>query len=475
VLAAITSCTNTSNASVMIAAGLLARNARRRGLAVKPWVKTSLSPGSRTVSDYLRDAGLMEDLEALGFHVVGFGCMTCIGSSGPLEPHVERLVDAGLVGAGVLSGNRNFEGRVNPKMAAGYLASPPLVVAYALLGTVTEDITQAPLGTDAAGNPVHLRDIWPDDAEVQAIIRSHVQPEFFARRNKTLWMGTHHWQKLAAQGSVQFDWEARSTYLLRPQYTRTITRALPDTSGIRGARAFLVFGDNVTTDHISPVGRIPPDSAAGKWLLERGEAREDLNQYSTRRSNHEVMLRGAFTTPHLRNLLPGDAHPAGRGAYAWDADRTTMLPVYDAAQTYIARGTPLVILAGINYGAGSSRDWAAKAPALLGVRAVVAKSFERIHRSNLIGMGIYPLEFASGHDAARYRLTGEETIDVAGLDGVRVGTNEIAVRVTRSNGNVEDMPATLRIDSAQELAYLRNRGVLPYVVRKVVAATRAAA
>ena len=471
VLAAITSCTNTSNANVMIAAGLLARNARKRGLKVKPWVKTSLSPGSRTVADYLRDAGLMEDLEALGFHVVGFGCMTCIGSSGTLEPNVETLVDRGLIGAGVLSGNRNFEGRVNPKMAAGYLASPPLVVAYALLGNVMRDIATTSLGEDAEGKPVFLRDLWPSDEEVRAIVRAHVQPKFFAERNKTLWLGTDHWQKLAAKGSVQFDWEPTSTYLRRPAYTTHIDRGLRSSLAIRGARPLMVLGDNVTTDHISPVGGIPADSVAGHWLLERGEAPQDLNQYSTRRSNHEVMLRGAFTTRNLRNLLLGDAHPAAGGAHAWTLDRTAMQPVYEAAQTYIAAKVPTIIFAGINYGAGSSRDWAAKAPALLGVRAVVAKSFERIHRSNPIGMGVFPLEIAQADATKPQRLTGQEPIDVEGLDDIGVGRNRVVLRI----GATDIIEATLRIDSEQELIYLRNGGILPYVIRKNVGVSQAAA
>jgi len=447
VLAAVTSCTNTSNPNLMIAAGLLARNARRRGLSVKPWVKTSLSPGSRTVADYLRDAGLMNDLESLGFHVVGFGCMTCIGSSGPLEPHVEAMVDAGLLGAGVLSGNRNFEGRVNPKMAVGYLASPPLVVAYALAGTVMRDIATAPLGADRNGQPVYLRDLWPGDAEIAAVLRRHVQPSVFVERNRTLWLGTHHWQKLSAQGSVRFAWEAESTYLRRPQYTLAIAPAAPATLTIRGARALMILADNVTTDHISPVGRISPESLAGRWLIERGEAPADLNQYSTRRSNHEVMLRGAFTTPNLRNLLLGDAHPVGRGAHAWTADRREIMPVFNAAQSYKDANIPLVVFAGTNYGAGSSRDWAAKAPALLGVRAVIAQSFERIHRSNLIGMGVFPLEFALGDGPARYPLTGEETITVNGLDAIRVGANVVPLEVVCADGRYIEVPTTLRIDS----------------------------
>jgi aconitate hydratase len=475
VLAAITSCTNTSNPKLMLAAGLLARKAHRRGLSVKPWVKTSLSPGSRTVADYLHDAGLMEDLEALGFHVVGFGCMTCIGSSGPLESHVETLVDAGLLGAGVLSGNRNFEGRVNPKMTAGYLASPPLVVAYALFGTVMHDIERTPIGIDTDGKPVYLRDLWPTEAEIDAAVRSHVQPEFFVQRNKTLWLGTHHWQKLAAKGSVQYPWEPRSTYLRRPAYTTTITRDAPRSLAIRGARALMVLGDNVTTDHISPVGRIPADSLAGQWLLARGEAPEDLNQYSTRRSNHEVMLRGAFTTRNLRNHILGEAHPTQGGAYAWTVDRSEIRPVYEAAQSYIAAGAPALLFAGINYGAGSSRDWAAKAPALLGVKAVVARSFERIHRSNLIGMGVFPLEFAAGDSAQRYSLTGEESIDVDGLDDLSVGNNPIELQLRRPDSTQASIATTLRIDSEQELTYLRNHGILPYVVRKGIGAARVAA
>jgi len=382
------------------------------------------------------------------------------------------MADAGLQGAGVLSGNRNFEGRVQPKMAAGYLASPPLVVAYALLGTIMRDIRNTPLGKDTEGNDVFLRDIWPADEEVAAVVRSHVRPEFFSQRNKTLWLGTHHWQQLAAQGSVRYAWEPRSTYLLRPQYTQAISRGSPESLDIHDARTLMVLGDNVTTDHISPVGRIPVDSVAGRWLLERGEAPDDLNQYSTRRSNHEVMLRGAFTTRNLRNLLLGDTHPDHGGAYAWTADGMSMLPVYEAAQTHLFAGTPLVLFAGLNYGAGSSRDWAAKAPSLLGVRAIVARSFERIHRSNLIGMGIFPLEFVQGDSAGAHSLTGRERLDITGLDRIDVGNNPVPIAVTRADASRETIEATLRIDSEQELMYLRNGGILPYVIRKTVSATR---
>ena len=470
VLAAITSCTNTANPHLMIQAGLLARNAHRLGLSVKPWVKTSLSPGSRVVADYLYASGLMPELEALGFHVVGFGCMTCIGSSGALEPHVEKMVDDGLNGAGVLSGNRNFEGRVNPKMAGGYLASPPLVVAYAIAGSVMQDIEQTPLGQDADGHDIYLRDIWPSDEEVAALVQRHVQAEFFTVRNKTLWDGTHHWQKLSAPGSVRFDWEPRSTYLRRPRYTEGLTPVATGTSAIRDARAFLVFGDNITTDHISPVGTIPRDSAAGHWLLEHGEAPEDLNQYSTRRSNHEVMLRGAFTTRNLRNQLL-DASTSYDGAWAYNADRSRVLPVYEAARSYAEANIPLMVFAGFNYGAGSSRDWAAKAQALLGVKAVVARSFERIHRSNLIGMGVFPLEFLPGDEVGRYALTGSERLDLEGLDRAVVGRNSVSLTITATDGQTHTMQLMLRIDSRQELSYLRNGGILPYVLRKVVART----
>ncbi|MBI3145964.1 MAG: aconitate hydratase AcnA [Pseudogulbenkiania sp.] len=472
VLAAITSCTNTANPYLMLQAGLLARNARRRGLKVKPWVKTSLSPGSRVVSDYLQAAGLMPDLEALGFHVVGFGCMTCIGSSGALEPHVEKMVDEGLLSAGVLSGNRNFEGRVNPKLAGGYLASPPLVVAYAIAGSVMNDIETTPLGQDEAGRPVYLRDIWPSDEEVAARVKESVRADFFTERAKTLWAGTHHWQQLSAEGSVRFGWDERSTYLRRPRYTEQIPPQQAGELSIHDARAFLVFGDNITTDHISPVGTIPRDSAAGHWLLERGEAVEDLNQYSTRRSNHEVMLRGAFTTRNLRNRLLGEANPPD-GARAWNADCSAVLPVYQAAHSYAEAGTPLVVFAGVNYGAGSSRDWAAKAQALLGVRAVVAKSFERIHRSNLIGMGVLPLEFLPGDGIDAYALCGDEQLHFSGLDPLAVGSNPVELHIVRADGTATAIALRLRIDSRQELEYLRHGGILPYVLRKQLTTSQA--
>ncbi|MFJ9993529.1 aconitate hydratase AcnA [Pseudomonas putida] len=469
VLSAITSCTNTANPAQMIQAGLLARRARHLGLKRKPWVKTSLSPGSQVVADYLSEANLLQDFSALGFDLAGFGCMTCIGNSGKLETHVEAFADRGLKGVVVLSGNRNFEGRVNPKVPAGYLASPALCVAFAIAGRIDIDLTRDPLGQDSAGNPVHLHDLMPADDEVQALVAQVVKPEFFQQRLATVWDGTHHWQALSAEGSVQFPWDARSTYLRRPQYLADIQADPKASLAIENARTLMVLGDNVTTDHISPAGAIPASSLAGQWLLARGEDPQDLNQYSTRRSNHEVMLRGAFTNKSVRNRLLGDSQP-GVGAWAWNADHSQCLPLYEAAQSYA--GTPMVVFAGINYGAGSSRDWAAKAQALLGVRAVVARSIERIHRSNLIGMGVLPLLFPAGQGVEDLQLDGSEQFDFIGLDELRVGDNRIRLQVRRVDGGVDEAELIARLDSQQEIRYLSNGGVLPYVIRKVVQRTR---
>ncbi len=469
VISAITSCTNTANPAQMIQAGLLARNARRLGLQRKPWVKTSLSPGSQVVADYLAEADLLQDFSALGFDLAGFGCMTCIGNSGKLETHVEAFADQGLKGVVVLSGNRNFEGRVNPKVPAGYLASPALCVAFAIAGTVEVDLTREALGHDSAGNPVYLHDLMPSDEEVAILAARVVKPEFFRQRLATVWDGTHHWQALSAEGSVQFPWDARSTYLRRPQYLADIQAEPKASLAIQGARPLMVLGDNVTTDHISPAGAIPANSQAGEWLLARGEDPQDLNQYSTRRSNHEVMLRGAFTNKSVRNRLLGEQQP-GPGAWAWNADHSQCLPLYDAAQSYA--GTPMVVFAGINYGAGSSRDWAAKAQALLGVRAVVARSIERIHRSNLIGMGVLPLLFKGGESVDDLQLDGSEHFDFVGLDELSVGENRIRLLVQRQDGRRDEAELIARIDSQQEIRYLVNGGVLPYVIRKVVKRTR---
>ncbi|SDI23621.1 aconitate hydratase [Pseudomonas flavescens] len=466
VIAAITSCTNTANPAQMIQAGLLARNARRLGLARKPWVKTSLSPGSQVVADYLREAQLLDDYSALGFDLAGFGCMTCIGNSGNLEPHVEAFAEQGLKGVAVLSGNRNFEGRVNPKVPAGYLASPALVVAYAIAGDIHVDLVNQPLAKDGRGRDIYLSDLMPSDEQVAELARQVVRPEFFAERLKTLWDGTHHWQALGAAGSVQFTWDPASTYLRRPRYLEAIEAEPPKTLAIAQARILMVLGDNVTTDHISPAGAIPRDSLAGQWLIEHGEDPIDLNQYSTRRSNHEVMLRGAFSNRSVRNLLLGEQ--PGLGAWAWTADGEQVLPVYEASASYLAQGTALVVFGGINYGAGSSRDWAAKAQALLGVRAVVARSFERIHRSNLIGMGILPLTFAEGSSTEDLHLEGHERLTFDGLDDLHVGLNTIALRIERAGQPEQRIEVHLKLDSRQELTYLTQGGILPYVVRKML-------
>ncbi|MNO71114.1 Aconitate hydratase [compost metagenome] len=468
VISAITSCTNTANPAQMIQAGLVARTARRLGLQRKPWVKTSLSPGSQVVADYLAEADLLQDFSALGFELAGFGCMTCIGNSGKLEEHVEAFADQGLKGVVVLSGNRNFEGRVNPKVPAGYLASPALCVAFAIAGTIDLDLNREPLGQDRAGNPVYLRDLMPTDEEVAAMAAQVVKPEFFQQRLATVWEGTHHWQALSAEGSVQFPWDPRSTYLRRPQYLADIQAEPKSSLAIQGARPLMILGDNVTTDHISPAGAIPANSLAGKWLLERGEDPQDLNQYSTRRSNHEVMLRGAFTNKSVKNRLLGESQP-GVGAWAWNADHSQCLPLYEAAQSYA--GTPLVVFAGINYGAGSSRDWAAKAQALLGVRAVVARSIERIHRSNLIGMGVLPLLFQEGQGVDDLQLDGTEHFDFVGLDELAVGENQVRMEIQGAEGRREQVELIARFDSLQEIRYLTNGGVLPYVIRKVVKRT----
>lgn len=469
VMAAITSCTNTANPAQMIQAGLLARNARARGVGRKPWVKTSLSPGSRVVADYLEAAGLLEDFAALGFDLAGFGCMTCIGNSGSLEAHVERFAAQGLKGVVVLSGNRNFEGRVNPQVPAGYLASPALCVAYAIAGSIDIDLSAYPLALDAQGKPVYLHELMPSDAEVAAQVAQVVRPALFQARAELLWQGTHHWQALEADGSVQFAWHPDSTYLRRPQYLADVSLLPASSLSLSGAKALVVLGDNVTTDHISPAGTIPADSLAGAWLRERGEAAADFNQYSTRRSNHEVMVRGAFTNPRLNNLLDPQQAPR-QGVWAWNAQRTQYQPLYLAAQTYA--GTPTVLFAGINYGAGSSRDWAAKVLNLLGIKAVVARSIERIHRSNLIGMGVLPLVFAEGASVQELALDGRERLTFLGLEQLTVGDNPITLRIERADGSVATSLLALRLDSLQELGYLEHGGVLPFVIRKTVLRTR---
>ncbi|KAA5835235.1 aconitate hydratase AcnA [Saccharopolyspora hirsuta] len=463
-IASITSCTNTANPDLMVRAGLLARRAVERGLDVKPWVKTSLSPGSRVVADYLRRAGLLEPLSAIGFDIAGFGCMTCIGNSGALHPGIADLVERGFEPVAVVSGNRNFGGRLNPQVSLAYLASPPLVVAYALAGTVLHDF-DTPLGRDVDGEPVLLSEIWPSDGEVARVVAESVSPEMFAANTASLRNGTVHWRELPDRGGVRFAWDPESTYIRRPPYLVGLSAEPEKQSAITGARVLLRLGDDVTTDHISPAGAIPKDSAAGDYLRERGVLPSEFNQYSTRRSNHEVMVRGAFTNPTVRNEL---LDVEQRGALARTADGSRVLPVHQAAPTYRDAGVPLVVVAGRNYGAGSSRDWAAKAQALLGVRAVIAESFERIHRSNLIGMGVLPLRLPDGLTAEGLDLTGREELDLTGLDRLRVGTNAVHLDLNRADGSTDRIELELRLDTRNEVSYLEHGGTLPYVVRRVL-------
>ena len=461
VIAAITSCTNTSNPQVMMAAGLLAEKAVARGLRPKPWVKTSLAPGSRVVMDYYERAGLLEPLEVLGFRLVGFGCTTCIGNSGPLLPGVSEAVrDGDLSVAAVLSGNRNFEGRIHPDVRLNYLASPPLVVAYALAGTMDLDLTFEPLGTDSDGLPVYLRDLWPTPSEVSEVIERAVTSEMFRSRYESVFAGDDRWKDIDTSEGHTFQWDPRSTYVLRPPFFEQISAepgAVPD---IVGARVLAVLGDSVTTDHISPAGSIRPSSPAGIYLTEHGVEVSEFNSYGARRGNHEVMMRGTFANVRLRNLLA----PGTEGGVTRLLPGGEQMSIYDAAMRYQADGIPLVVLAGREYGSGSSRDWAAKGPALLGVRAVIAESFERIHRSNLVGMGILPLQFADGASATSLGLTGEETFDIGGLDALRAGDvpKEIAVRA----GTVE-FNARVRIDTPMEAEYFRHGGILSFVLRQL--------
>ncbi|ELS51114.1 putative Aconitate hydratase 1 [Streptomyces viridochromogenes Tue57] len=471
-IAAITSCTNTANPSLVVQAGLLAERAVAAGLTAKPWVKTSLSPGSRVVEEYLRAADLLPALEKTGFHIVGFGCMTCIGNSGPLHPAMERLAQEKAVEpVAVLSGNRNFAGRVNPRISLSYLASPPLVVAYALAGSILHDFDQDPLGTGPDGAPVYLKDLWPSDEEVAARVARSVRPEMFRSNAARIRQGTQAWQDIEAPDGTRFAWDPSSTYIRRPPHLTDLSAEPPARLRVDRAKVLTLLGDDVTTDHISPAGAIPTDSAAGRWLTERGVARRDLNQYSTRRSNHEVMLRGAFTNAAVINLLLTDR--PSPGGHAHTADRTRVLPVHEAAPTYLAAGYDLVVVAGRNYGGGSSRDWAAKAQALMGVRAVIAGSYERIHRSNLIGMGVLPLEFAEGDSASPYAFTGKEELSFEGLDDLSVGANRISLRIHRAKGRDTTADLRLPIFSRQELTYLRHGGILPYVVRRSLSSNEA--
>ncbi|HET9690600.1 MAG TPA: aconitate hydratase AcnA [Acidimicrobiales bacterium] len=467
VIAAITSCTNTSNPEVMVAAGLLAKKAVERGLTAKPWVKTTLAPGSKVVMDYYERAGLTPYLDKLGFDLVGFGCTTCIGNSGPLLPEISAAVNDGdLAVVSVLSGNRNFEGRINPDVRMNYLASPPLVVAYAIAGSMDLDIVGEPLGTDPDGTPVYLRDIWPSPAEVADIVGTSVDSSMFRSSYADVYAGDERWQSLEVPTGDAYQWDSTSTYVRKPPYFEGMTVEPPaELHDVRAARVLAVLGDSVTTDHISPAGNIRRDGPAGRWLVDGGVDPSDFNSYGSRRGNHEVMIRGTFANIRLRNRLA----PGTEGGVTRHLPDGEQMSIYDAAQRYATEGVPLVILAGKEYGSGSSRDWAAKGTALLGVKAVIAESFERIHRSNLVGMGILPLQFAAGQSVASLGLTGEEEISVEGLEGL--GADRALPRTLQVRAGDTTFEVTLRIDTPKEADYFRHGGILQYVLRQLRART----
>jgi aconitate hydratase len=467
VVAAITSCTNTSNPSVMIGAGLLARNAVKRGLKVKPWVKTSLAPGSLVVTEYYKASGLLEYLAELGFNIVGYGCTTCIGNSGPLPDPVAGIVRTrNLIVASVLSGNRNFEGRIQPQVRANYLASPPLVVAYALAGRMQVDLTTEPLGEDPAGQPVYLKDIWPTEREIQETMIGSVKSEMFRRTYAHVFDGDARWRALPIPTGERFEWTDDSTYIRNPPFFEGLTLEPTPPADIRGARALALLGDSVTTDHISPAGSIPAESPAGRYLIERGVQPRDFNSYGARRGNHEVMMRGTFANIRLRNQLA----PGTEGGVTRKLPEGDEMSIYEAAMKYADEGTPLVVLAGKEYGSGSSRDWAAKGTNLLGVRAVIAESFERIHRSNLVNMGVLPLQFHAGANAAALELTGREVYDIIGMGTSLRPGGEVTVRAAGEDGAVHEFTAIARIDTPEELLAFRHGGILPYVLRQLVRA-----
>ncbi|MBS1984119.1 MAG: aconitate hydratase AcnA [Bdellovibrionales bacterium] len=467
VIASITSCTNTSNPYVLMAAGLLARNAVRRGLSIKPWVKTSLAPGSKVVTEYLIESGMLSYLEALKFHVVGYGCATCIGNSGPLPDHVQKaVVDGNLSVASVLSGNRNFEARVHPNVRANYLASPPLVVAYALAGDINIDLTTQPLGRDPNGDEVYLKDIWPSDEEVSALVDKTVTAPQFARVYKDVFAGDTAWKNIKAPTGDLYAWDAKSTYIKQPPFVETTELEPAPVSDITGARVLGYFGDSVTTDHISPAGNIGKSSPAGQYLSSLGVENKDYNSYGARRGNHEVMVRGTFANVRIKNMLV----PGVEGGVTADfTDGGKQTSIYDAAMHYRAKNIPTVILAGKEYGSGSSRDWAAKGPALQGVKAAIAESYERIHRSNLVGMGILPLQFTNGQSPKSLGLTGEETFDIRGVSQLQPG-QKLKVVATMKDGSKKEIEVLVRIDTANELEYFYNGGILPYVLRQIIKA-----
>ncbi|MGM0521617.1 MAG: aconitate hydratase AcnA [Pseudomonadota bacterium] len=464
VIAAITSCTNTSNPSVMMAAGLVARNARKKGLTTKPWVKTSLAPGSKVVTDYLEAADLNDDLDALGFNLVGYGCTTCIGNSGPLPEEIEKAVsDGDLTVASVLSGNRNFEGRVHPLVKTNWLASPPLVVAYALAGNVQCDLTQDALGQDSDGNPVYLKDVWPSQAEIAEAVEQ-VNTEMFRKEYGEVFEGDETWKSIDVPQSKVYQWP-ESTYIQHPPFFEGMGREPDAIEDVKNARVLAMLGDSVTTDHISPAGAIKPDSPAGRYLQENGVKPVDFNSYGSRRGNHEVMMRGTFANVRIKNEML-DGVIGGETRHVPSGEQ---MAIYDAAMKYKEEGTPLVVIAGKEYGTGSSRDWAAKGTRLLGVRAVLAESFERIHRSNLIGMGVVPLQFPEGESRQTLGLTGDEEVSIEGLSELSPGGN-VKVRILKADGEVHDIDAKCRIDTVNELAYYRHGGILHYVLRKMIGA-----
>jgi aconitate hydratase len=468
-IAAITSCTNTSNPAVMIAAGLVARKARERGLQVKPWVKTSLAPGSKVVTDYLKKTGLLEDLEALRFHLVGYGCTTCIGNSGPLRHEISDAVhEHNLVGASVLSGNRNFEGRIHPDIKMNFLASPPLVVAYALAGTMDIDLMTDALGEDSKGKPVYFKDLWPNQKEIQELATSTINSGMFQSSYASVFAGDDNWNSLDTPEGELYDWDDSSTYVKNPPYFDGMSMDPEAVGDIKGARVLALLGDSVTTDHISPAGAIPKNSPAGRYLIENGVEPTQFNSFGSRRGNHEVMMRGTFGNIRLRNLMaPGTE--GGWTRYQPDDEETS---IYDAAMKYQKAGIPLVVIAGKEYGTGSSRDWAAKGTRLLGVKAVITESFERIHRSNLIGMGVLPLEFRDGDTAESLGLTGRETFDIEGLDNAEA--TEVKVTATSDSGKAISFKAAVRLDTPKERDYFRHGGILHYVLRQLIGRKEAA-
>jgi aconitate hydratase len=465
VVAAITSCTNTSNPSVMLGAGLLAKKAVEKGLSTPPWVKTSLAPGSKVVTDYLVQSGLMPYLEKLGFHLVGYGCTTCIGNSGPLpEPVSKAIRENELVAAAVLSGNRNFEGRIQPQVRANYLASPPLVVAYALAGRMDIDLYNEPLGRSASAGPVYLRDVWPTEREVQETIRTALGSEMFRKQYANVFAGDESWSSLPVPAGDRFAWDPASTYVKRPPFFEHLPRTPGSVEDIHGARVLAVLGDSVTTDHISPAGSNPADSPAGKYLIAHGVEPKDFNSYGARRGNHEVMIRGTFGNIRLRNLLvPGTE--GGWTAHVPDGEKMT---IFDASAKYEQEGVPLLVLAGKEYGSGSSRDWAAKGTRLLGVRAVIAESFERIHRSNLVGMGVIPLEFQPGDSVSSLGLTGWETCEIEDIAGALSSSKRLVVRARDDRGQSKSFTTTVRVDTPEEALYYQHGGILPYVLRQLL-------